>query len=331
MPLRYFITGATGFVGGHVAEAAVARGMIVSTLARPSRDAGLLERLGVSVHRGELSDSEALRKAVEDADVIVHCAAKVGDSGSVEDYRAINVEAFRRLLDSCRGRPPNRFIHMSTLGVYEARHHHGTDESEPLPAGHIDGYTQSKVEAEHLALAYYQQHGVPVVILRPGFVYGPRDRAVMPRLIQRLREGGVHYLGGDQRALNCIYVSNLVDAVFLAAENPLAVGNVYNLSDGERVTKARFLGGVADALGCKKPHQRLPRWLAGILMRILWRQVRRATAAGRTPWLTPAQFKFLLLNLDFSIEKAKRDLGYQPHVSFDDGLRQTMAWYRQNA
>jgi 2-alkyl-3-oxoalkanoate reductase len=308
MPLRYFITGATGFVGGHVAEAAVARGMIVSTLARPSSDAGLLERLGASVHRGELSDSEALRKAVLDADVVVHCAAKVGDSGSVDDYRTINVEAFRTLLESCKGRPLTRFIHMSTLGVYEARHHHGTDESEPLPAGHIDGYTQSKVEAEHLALAYYRQHGLPVVILRPGFVYG-----------------------GDQRALNCIYVSNLADAVFLAAENPVAVGKIYNLTDGERVTKARFLGGAADALGCKKPHQRLPRWLAGILMRILWRQVRRATAAGRTPWLTPAQFKFLLLNLDFSIEKARRELGYQPRVSFDDGLRQTMAWYRQNA
>ncbi len=331
MPLRYFITGATGFVGGHVAEAAIARGMIVSTLARPSSDAGLLERLGVFVHRGELSDSEALRKAVGDADVVVHCAAKVGDSGPVDDYRTINVEAFRTLLDSCKGRPLTRFIHMSTLGVYEARHHHGTDEGEPLPAGHIDGYTQSKVEAEHLALAYHRQHGVPVVILRPGFVYGPRDRAVMPTLIKRLQEGGVHYLGGDQRALNCIYVSNLVDAVFLAAENPVAVGKIYNLTDGERVTKARFLGGVADALGCKKPHQRLPRWLAGILMRILWRQVRRATAAGRTPWLTPAQFKFLLLNLDFSIEKAKRELSYHPRVSFDDGLRQTMAWYRQNA
>jgi nucleoside-diphosphate-sugar epimerase len=331
MPLRYFITGATGFVGGHVAEAAVARGMIVSTLARPSSDAGLLERLGVSVHRGELSDSEALRKGVDNTDVVVHCAAKVGDSGAVDDYRTINVEAFRTLLDICKGRPLTRFIHMSTLGVYEARHHYGTDESEPLPAGHIDGYTQSKVEAEHLALDYYGQRGVPVVILRPGFVYGPRDRAVMPRLIQRLQEGGVHYLGGDQRALNCIYVSNLVDAVFLAAENPVAVGKIYNLTDGERVTKARFLGGVADALGCKKPHQRLPRWLAGVLMRILWRQVRRATAAGRTPWLTPAQFKFLLLNLDFSIEKAKRELGYQPRVSFDDGLRQTMAWYRQNA
>ncbi len=220
---------------------------------------------------------------------------------------------------------------MSTLGVYEARHHYGTDESEPLPAGHIDGYTQSKVEAEQLALAYYREHGVPVVVLRPGFVYGPRDRAVMPRLIQRLKEGGVHYLGGDQRALNCIYVGNLVDAVFLAAENPVAVGKVYNLTDGERVTKARFLGGVADALGCKKPHQRLPRWLAGILMRILWRQIRRATAAGRKPWLTPAQFKFLLLNLDFSIDHAKRELGYGPRVGFDEGLRQTMAWYRENA
>ncbi len=96
MPLRYLITGATGFVGGHVAEAAVARGLTVSTLARPSSDVRLLERLGVSVHRGELADRELLRKVAEDVDVIVHCAAKVGDSGPVDDYRTANVEAITR-------------------------------------------------------------------------------------------------------------------------------------------------------------------------------------------------------------------------------------------
>src|SRR5262249_48256647 len=152
-----------------------------------------------------------------------------------------------------------RFVHLSSLGVYEARHHYGTDESAPLPESHIDGYTQTKVESEKLALQYQREHGVPVVVLRPGFIYGPRDRSVMPRLVQRLRAGKVHYLGGDQRALNTIYVGNLIEAMFLAVEVPTAVGQVYNLTDGELVTRQRFFDAVCGGLNLPPPHQRLPR------------------------------------------------------------------------
>ena len=158
--------------------------MACRALVRPASDAKFLESLGVRVERGELSDIELLRKLVEETDVVVHCAGKVGDSGSVEEYRPVNVEALRNLLEACRGRPLERFIHMSSLGVYEARHHYGTDETEPLPSSHIDGYTQTKVEADQLALTYYREHRVPVVLLRPGFVYGPRDTGVMPRLLR---------------------------------------------------------------------------------------------------------------------------------------------------
>src|SRR5205085_2047520 len=101
-------------------------------------------------------------------------------------YRAVNVEALRGLLEACRGKPLQRFVHLSSLGVYAARHHHGTDETEPLPPGHVDGYTQTKVEAEELVLRYQREHNVPVVVLRPGFIYGPRDRTLMPKIIDKL-------------------------------------------------------------------------------------------------------------------------------------------------
>ena len=97
------------------------------------------------------------------------------------EVRKVNVEPLCNLLHVCKGQALSRFVHMSSLGVYAARHHYGTDESESLPARHSDGYSQSKVEAEQLALRYYRDLGVPVVVLRPGFVYGPRDRTVMPR------------------------------------------------------------------------------------------------------------------------------------------------------
>jgi nucleoside-diphosphate-sugar epimerase len=326
--MRYLITGATGFLGGHVVEACAAGGQPVAALARPGSDTSLLDRLGATIHRGDITDADVVRRAVESADVVVHCAAKVGDEGPVEDYRAVNVEALRGLLEACKGRRLHRFVHMSSLGVYEARHHYGTDETEPLPAQHLDGYTQTKVEAEQLALRYQREHGVPVVVLRPGFVYGPRDRNVLPKLIQRMATSKIHYLGGDRRALNTIYIGNLVDAVFLAAEQPQAVGQVYNLTDGEFVSKRRFIEAVADAMGFKKPKQLLPRWLAGILVRVVERRIRRAGPNGKTV-LTPAQFKFLLLNLDFSIDKARRELGYRPRVGFDEGIRRTMAWYKQ--
>jgi nucleoside-diphosphate-sugar epimerase len=330
MAYRYLITGATGFVGGHLAEACLSRGLPVSTIARPSSDTSLLDKLGVTIHRGDLTDADVVRNAVANADVVVHCAAKVGDRGPVEEYRAVNVDALRGLLDACKGRPLHRFVHMSSLGVYEARHHYGTDESEPLPATHIDAYTTTKVEAEHLVMQYYRDHKIPVVALRPGFVYGPRDKVVLPRLIKRMTTKKIHYLGGDRRALNTIYIDNLVDAVFLAVDNPKAVGQVYNLTDGEYVSKRRFIEAVADEMGLKKSKQILPRWLAAIVVWVIRRQISRAGATGKSP-VTHAQFKFLILNLDFSIEKAKRELGYQPRVGFDEGIRRTMAWYKQNA
>jgi nucleoside-diphosphate-sugar epimerase len=328
-PNRYLITGATGFVGGHLAEACIARGQPVSTIAREGSDTTFLERAGVLVQRGDLTDAATVRRAVADARVVVHCAAKVGDWGPTEEYRAVNVEGLRCLLEACRDRSLDRFVHISTLGVYAARHHYGTDETEPLPAQHIDGYTQTKVEAERLALQYHRDFQVPVVVLRPGFIYGPRDRTVLPRLIDSLRQRMVRYLGRGHRALNTIYVGNLVDAVFLAIEKPQAVGNVYNLTDGEYVSKKRFIETITGALNLPPPPPvPVPLWLARI---IAWTMERKARMVGATeaPRLTQARLKFLGLNLDFSIERARRELGYQPRVPFDKAMEETMAWYKE--
>jgi len=246
----------------------------------------------------------------------------------VAEYRTVNVEGLRTLLDACKGQALSRFIHLSSLGVYAARHHYGTDETEPLPARHRDGYSQSKVEAEKLALQYYRDFGIPLVILRPGFVYGPRDRTVLPRLVDRLRRGHVRYPGAKgMRALNTIFIRNLVDAIFLAVANEHAVGQVYNLTDGEFVSKRQFIEAIADALGLPRPHLTPPLWLARIVTRAFesWAKLRGYKEA---PIFNSTRLKFFGLNLDFSIEKAKRELGYRPRYSFEDAMHETMAWYK---
>jgi 2-alkyl-3-oxoalkanoate reductase len=313
-----------------IGQACLERGHEVSALVRPTSDARELQALGAKLYHGELSDTATLRSAVTDADVAVHCAAKVGDWGPVEEYRRVNVEGLRSLLDACKGQSLTRFIHVSSLGVYAARHHYGTDESEPLPRRHRDGYAQSKVEAERLAAQVYRDLGVPVVIVRPGFVYGPRDRTVMPRIIDGLRHGTVRYPGArGTRALNTIYVGNLVHAVFLAVDNEQAVGEVFNVTDGEPVSKRRFIEAVADAMGLPRPHLMPPYWLAWI---VTWsyETLAKLRGARQAPIFNFTRLKFLGLNLDFSIDKARSVLGYRPRWTFDDAMVETMDWYKKH-
>jgi nucleoside-diphosphate-sugar epimerase len=329
MSSRYLLTGATGFVGGHIAEALVQRGWPVSAIVRPTSETSFLKRLNVNLLQGELSDARFVADAVAEADVVVHAAAKVGDWGPVEEYRTVNVDQLRVLLEACKGQALSRFIHVSSLGVYEGRHHYGTDETTPPPAQHADGYTQTKVESEQLALRYYQDFGVPVVVLRPGFVYGPRDRTVLPRIIDNLRNHQVRYPGGGGAAMNTIFVLNFVQAVLLALDNPQAVGQIYNLTDGEFVSKRQFIEAICEALGLDKPTGKPPLWLAKL---VTWFSEKRARRAGakEAPKFTFAKLKFMGYNLDFSIEKAKRELGYLPRYSFKDGMYETMAYYKQN-
>jgi nucleoside-diphosphate-sugar epimerase len=327
MPRTFLVTGATGFVGSHVAESLAARGDAVRTLAREGSDTSLLDRLGATVVRGDLTDPDAVRRAADGADVVVHCGAKVGDWGPVDEYRKVNVEGLRHLLDAVLGRPLDRFVLVSTLGVYEARHHYGTDETEPLPDHHIDGYTQSKVEAERLALQYHRKQHVPVTVLRPGFVYGPRDRSVLPRIANRLRERSVIYIARGRYALNTTYVGNLVDAVLLAVDSPAAVGEVFNITDGEFVSKRRFFEAIADGIGAPRPRGSVPVWLARFIAN--WREsVFRRKNKPHPPRATQAQLKFAGLNLDFSIAKARTKLGYTPRVGFEEGMRAALDWYR---
>jgi nucleoside-diphosphate-sugar epimerase len=329
MPHTVLVTGATGFVGSHVAEALARRGDSVRALARAGADTSFLEKAGITVVRGDLSDPASVKPAVEGVDVVVHCAAKVGDWGPVDEYRKVNVEGLRTLLDALLGRPLHRFVHVSTLGVYEARHHYQTDETEPLPDKHIDGYTQSKVEAERLAMQYHRKQNVPVTVLRPGFVYGPRDRNMLPRLAARLRERSVIYIARGKYALNTTYVGNFADAVLLAIDNPAAVGEIFNITDGEFVSKRKFFEAVADGLGLKRPRNfpSVPVWLARMMAN--WREsVFRKKNKPNPPRITQAQLKFAGLNLDFSIAKARTKLGYAPRVLFDEGMKQATDWYR---
>ena len=322
-----FITGATGLVGGHAAEEAMRRGHRVRALVRPTSDTRWLDQWGVERVVGDLEDPEALRAGAAGADWIFNCAAKVGDWGTLEEFRRLNVEALRLLLDASSEARVERFVHVSSLGVYEGRDHFGTDETEPPAASSLDAYTRSKTEAEALVLEYHRRRGLPAAIVRPGFIYGERDRTVLPKLLTNLRRGTFAFFGSGEQRLNCIYVKNLVHGIFLAAEIPGAVGEVFNLTDGEPVTKKRFVGRAAELAGLPVPNRHIPLPVARLLATVV-EGTARLLRSKRPPLINKARFKFLGLNLDYSIEKARSVLGYRPPFTFDEGMERAIAEFR---
>ena len=314
------VTGATGMVGNLVARRAVEAGYQVRVLVR-NREANLgLELPDVEKYEGDLAAPETLAGAFEGVEYVVHAAAHVGDWGPTEKYRAINVYSLEHMLTAARreGRL-KRWVQISSLGVYPARHHHGTDETTPADLTGLDGYTRTKAEAEILLQEHTKRHGLPIVILRPGFIYGPGDRHLLPRIIEKIEAGKMKLIGDGQKLLNNTYVGNLVDAVMLALESDTAVGEIFNIRDERLVTREEFVGTIADYLHKPRPgHVPLPiaRFATGIFEGIA--RLRRSPTA---PLLTRARIKFLTLNLDFSIAKAKEKLGYRPTVDFQDGIK----------
>ena len=323
-PRTIFITGATGLVGSHAAEEALRRGHRVKALVRPSSDTRWLDGRGVEKVIGDLEDPDALRRGVDGADWVFNCAAKVGDWGTLEEFRRLNVQALRLLLDAAEAAGIGRFVHVSSLGDYEGRDHFGTDETVPPAAQSLDAYTRSKVEAEELALRYARERALPVSIVRPGFIYGPRDRTVLPKLLDVLRNKRFFYFGSGEQVLNCIYVKNLVQGIFLAAEVPAAVGEVFNLTDGAKVTRKQFVGRVAELAGLKPPARKIPLWLAWTLAVLMERRARRKNSPV-PPLVNKARYKFVGLNLDYSTAKARRVLGYDPKYTTEEGLAEAMA------
>jgi nucleoside-diphosphate-sugar epimerase len=319
------ITGATGMAGNLAARRAVDVGYDVRVLVRSLASQGPLPLPNVERYVGDLAAPESLPAALEGVDYVVHAAAFAGDWGPVEKYRAINVFALEHLLTAAKreGRL-KRWIQISSLGVYPARHHHGTDETTPPDVQGLDGYTRTKAEAEILLKDFAQRNDLPFVILRPGFMYGPGDRHILPRLIEKIEAGKMKLIGDGQKLMNNTYVGNLIDAVLLSLEKDAALGETFNIRDGRLVTREEFVGTIADYLGKPRPG-RVPlpvaRFATGIFEGLA--RLRRSETA---PLLTRARIKFLTLNLDFSIAKAQRLLGYEPRVDFQEGMRAALEW-----
>jgi nucleoside-diphosphate-sugar epimerase len=244
---RVLITGATGFIGGRLAEMLFDRGIPFTALVRTWAQAARLARLPVDLVHGDILDIESLRQAVKGCDVIMHCAVDWRGGGKVN--RRSSTEGIRTILRAALEAKVQRVVFLSTMAVYgQAVRHETVDEERPCP--HTgDPYSDGKIDAEKTALQYYRESGLPVTILRPTIVYGPFGRSFTVGTVTAIRERRMVLVNGGSGVCNCLYVDNLVEAMLLGAEHPDAPGGVFNISDASPVTWKDFIEGHARALG----------------------------------------------------------------------------------
>jgi nucleoside-diphosphate-sugar epimerase len=332
---KVFVTGASGLVGlqfikhlnaCHISVVAAVRATTKTgpLLAEVARSSGCLQ-----IVTTELGDEAGLAVAMSGCNIVVHAAATIDPNGQGKELREVNVEGTRHVLNAAIKCGVRHFIHISSLSVITGEDDQfKVTEDEPLRRCR-EPYANSKIDAEEIVMTQANQDTINVTALRPGFIYGPNEQAWMPRLVDALKKRRALIIGDGSKETNVIYVENLCRAIRLAMLNPVAYGQVYNLTDGEKITKKELFDAIADGSGAPRASLHVSESIARLLCEI------SSTLAPYAPpimqpflarYSRPA-FRLAAVNQGFDIAKAERELKYVQRIPFREGMSRTLsAW-----
>lgn len=320
------VTGGGGFLGRAVVERLRARGVPVASFARGAYPD--LAALGVETLRGDLDDVVAVRAACAGRAVVFHAAAKAGLWGPREEFMRSNVVGTRHVIEACRAAGVRRLVYTSTPSVVFAGHDLcGVDESTPYPAHYEDWYPETKALAEQLVLAA-NGSDLATVSLRPHLIWGPGDPHFVPRIAARARAGRLRIVGDGSNEADFIYVDDAAEAQLCAAErlapgSPVA-GRAYFLSAGKPVRVWEMVNHMLAAADLPPLSRRVPAWLA-LAMATVLEALHRTFRMRGEPLLTRFLVRELATSHWFDTSAARRDLGWEPRVELDEGMRRLRA------
>ncbi len=321
--MKVFLTGGTGFVGGALACALTRAGHQVIGLIRPNRGRPAPPPAGVTWVEGDVTRPESLRGCLDGCDWLVHAAGRLGAFGIPDaEYYRLHVLGTRHVLEEAAAGGVRRILVVSSPGVLGPTG--GPPQDETAPYAPSNPYERSKAIAEKEALTFVER-GLPLVIVRPEFLYGPGDHHVLG-LFRAIQSGRFFLIDRGRSFCHPTFIEDGVRGMLLALETG-AIGEIYQVAGETSLPMAAFTAAIARTLGRPVPRFLLPRG-AAVTAANLFEQIGRLT--GLTPPLTRSAVDFFSTSYRFSIEKARRELGYQPQVSLEEGLARTVAWYREN-
>lgn len=320
--MRALVTGGGGFLGGVIVRKLLDRGDAVRSFTRTAYP--WLTDLGVEQTHGDLSDPEAVTKAIAGCDVVFHVAAKAGVWGRYGDFHATNVTGTENVIAACRTHGVGRLVYTSTPSVVHGGDDlEGADESTPYPKEYEADYPATKALAERAVLAA-NGPTLATVALRPHLIWGPGDPHLIPRVLARARAGKLRLVGARPVTVDVTYVDNAADAHVLAADRLIpgsaCAGRAYFVSDGTPVVLWDFLNRILADAGLPPVTKTVSVWKAKLAGRVL-ETVYRALRLGGEPPMTRFVASQLSTSHWYDIAAARRDLGYEPRVSTEEGLK----------
>lgn len=321
------VTGATGCLGLNLTKRLVHDGHDVIALGRNEHLGNVVSQLGARFIAVDLAEKEKLKKISAKADLIFHCAARSSIWGSYDEFYQTNVIGTRNIIAATPSHA--RLIHVSSPSIYfDFTEKHRIKEDVLLPRKPANHYIHTKLLAEQLIDDAYQKKNLRVVTIRPRAIFGPYDRAIVPRILQSERKGVLPVIGDGQNIIDITYVDNVVESLVLAATASNKVeGKKYNITNDEPKALITILSMVFAALHKPLQVKYLPYQRARVIAYCL-ENLYRLLRLKQEPPLTCYSAGVLALGQTLNIDAAKRDLDYKPLVNIEQGIEMFAKWYQ---
>jgi 2-alkyl-3-oxoalkanoate reductase len=325
--MTVLVTGAAGFLGSHVTDLLLERGDRPRLMIRPGESMSAPEGADVDIHASDVTDRAALETALDGVDLVLHCAARTGPWGPEAEYERTNVNGLETLVRTALAAGVRRLVHVSSATVHGLDVHGPADEEAPFRK-EPNPYTRSKVAGERLLARMIRNEQAPVSIVRPGWIYGPRDTASFGRLARLIDDGKMVMAGTGSNHLPLIYVRDVACGMLLAGDAERAAGRCYLLVNDEPVTQRDFLGAIAAELGAPVPRRRIP-YRLGLMLGAAAEASGRLLGREEPPPVSRFGMQLLGGENRFSIARARQELGFSPMVDVADGVRRSVEWFRE--
>ena len=330
--MQIFVTGGSGFLGGHICELFRQRGHDVAALVRPSSATGVLKSAGVKLREGTLEDPESLRRAMQGADVVIHSAAKVHAQGRWEDFVLSTIEGTRNVLEAAIAVGVPHFIQISSAGVYGTPRPDGIpfDETHPPnPPFRWNYYSRAKIVAEQLIQDAQRNKKISTTILRPTWIYGPRDFTTLSRFVAALSQRRLVWIGPGDNRLSFVHVSDVASAVLLAATAQNDRGQIYNIADDEHcMTQKEFITQLCEAVGVPLPSRTLS-YRQAHLLGFAGECIAHLSGFRCCPPLSRLSALLIGGKRGYRADKIRNELGWKPSRTMAEGMKGTISWYLQ--
>jgi nucleoside-diphosphate-sugar epimerase len=326
--LRVLITGGTGFVGRYLVKELISQGVLCRLLVHDNSNTGELEIMdNIELWHGDLTRSDTLSGISKGMDYVYHLAAAGHVSAiSKEAYKkfvSVNVNGTRNLITECSESDNiKKFVHFSSTAAMGLIKKKLVDETDPPQP--VTPYQKSKLESETSALALGKELGVPTVVVRPCMIYGIHGKGEFYKMCQLMGKGLFPMVGSGKNLTPLVHVRDVVQGAIRAAENGIP-GEIYLLTSAQSIEMSEMRNLIMEAWGTKAVYPYVPVWF---MFFVAWCFEMISKVTGRAPVVTRRNIASTVWDREFSIEKARRDLGYNPRVNFREGIFETVAWFK---